>query len=43
MLKDKYPNFEMGLKRILMVFPYLRLRLILMKVRCEQRTLMNVT
>ena len=24
-LKDKYPNFEVGLKCILMVFPYLLL------------------
>ena len=41
--EDKYPNFEVGLKCTLMVFPYLLLCSYIMKTRCKQITLVNVT
>ena len=42
-LEDKYPNFEVGVKCILTVFPYLLLCYYIMKTRCKQRSLVNVT
>ena len=42
-LKDKYPNFEVGLKCILMVFPYLLLCSYINENALTSKKLMNVT